>query len=71
MATMHELVVRHGLPIRIQCDRPGYPPFTIVGREGERTFRVRYDDGVEGYTCECDWFSDYYVVEPVANNREG
>lgn len=63
MATISELVAHHGLPIRVGCGQQGYPPFTIVEKTGERKFRVRYDDGKEGVVWECDWLSDYNLIE--------
>lgn len=65
MATLRELVDRHGLPLRVRGpqNNSSYPPFTIISETGQGEFRVRYDDGREGTVCECDWLSYYNVYD--------
>lgn len=51
------LVQQHGVGILVGCNQPGYPPFQVLEKLGDRRFRVRYPDGKEAIIDDC--LSDY------------
>lgn len=69
MASLTELVEKHGLPVKVCCDISGYPPFTILEQTGDTDgvaiYKIKYESGkISNYVIgRCPSCDDYHHVK--------
>ena len=57
-----QIVEEHGVPVKVSCGKPSYPPFTVIRDLGQGWFEVEYGSGETSRVCDCKHINDYEVV---------